>query len=58
MRPLTRQQKKGNINLSFTLNTEYYHWHASLNYAGKKMFSVIKNENREIIEFLLKEIEK
>ena len=33
-------------------------WQASLNYAGKKMFSVIKNENMEIIEFLLKEIEK
>ena len=37
---------------------ECYQLGASLNYAGKKMFSVIKNENREIIEFLLKEIEK
>lgn len=39
-------------------NEECYQLGASLNYAGKKMFSVIKNENREIIEFLLKEIEK
>ena len=37
---------------------ECYQLGASLNYAGKKMFSVIKNENMEIIEFLLKEIEK
>ena len=36
---------------------ECYQLGASLNYAGKKMFSVIKNENKEIIQFLLKEIE-
>ncbi len=38
-------------------NEECYQLGASLNYAGKKMFSVIKNENKEIIKFLLKEIE-
>ena len=36
---------------------ECYQLGTSLNYAGKKMFSVIKNENKEIIKFLLKEIE-
>ena len=30
-------------------------WQASLNYPGKKKFSIIKNENKEIIEFLLRE---
>lgn len=37
---------------------ECYQLGASLNYAGKKMFSIIKNENKEIIEFLLKRINK
>ncbi len=36
---------------------ECYQLGASLNYAGKKMFSVIKNENKEIIEFLLRKID-
>lgn len=35
---------------------ECYQLGASLNYAGKKMFSIIKNENKEIIGFLLKQI--
>ena len=35
---------------------ECYQLGASLNYAGKKMFSIIKNENKEIISFLLKKI--
>lgn len=35
---------------------ECYQLGASLNYAGKKMFSIIKNENKEIIGFLLKKI--
>ena len=35
---------------------ECYQLGASLNYAGKKMFSIIKNENKEIIDFLLKQI--
>lgn len=37
-------------------NEECYQLGASLNYAGKKMFSIIKNENKEIIGFLLKKI--
>lgn len=37
-------------------NEECYQLGASLNYAGKKMFSIIKNENKEIIGFLLKQI--
>ena len=37
-------------------NEECYQLGASLNYAGKKMFDVIKNENKEIVEFLLKKI--
>ena len=39
-------------------NEECYQLGASLNYAGKKMFSIIKNENNEIIDFLLKQIDK
>lgn len=39
-------------------NEECYQLGASLNYAGKKMFSIIKNENREIIDFLLKNADK
>ena len=39
-------------------NEECYQLGASLNYAGKKMFSIIKNENKEIINFLLKKIDK
>ena len=39
-------------------NRECYQLGASLNYAGKKMFSIIKNENVEIIDFLLKQIDK
>ena len=35
---------------------ECYQLGASLNYAGKKMFSIIKNENKDIIDFLLKQI--
>ena len=35
---------------------ECYQLGASLNYAGKKMFSIIKNESKEIIGFLLKKI--
>lgn len=35
---------------------ECYQLGASLNYAGKKMFSIIKNENKEIIGVLLKKI--
>ena len=37
---------------------ECYQLGASLNYAGKKMFSIIKNENKEIIDFLLKQIDE
>ena len=37
-------------------NEECYQLGASLNYAGKKMFDIIKNENKEIIDFLLKKI--
>ena len=37
-------------------NEECYQLGASLNYAGKKMFSIIKNENKGIIDFLLKQI--
>ena len=37
-------------------NEECYQLGASLNYAGKKMFDIIKNENMEIIDFLLKKI--
>ena len=37
-------------------NEECYQLGASLNYAGKKMFSIIKNENIGIISFLLKQI--
>ena len=29
---------------------------SSLNYAGKKMFDIIKIENKEVIDFLLKKI--
>ena len=39
-------------------NEEWYQLGASLNYAGKKMFSIIKNENNEIIDFLLNKIDK
>ena len=39
-------------------NEECYQLGASLNYAGKKMFSIIKNENNEIIDFLLNKIDK
>ena len=39
-------------------NEECYQLGASLNYAGKKMFSIIKNENKDIIGFLLKQIDK
>ena len=39
-------------------NEECYQLGSSLNYAGKKMFSIIKNENKEIIDFLLKQIDK
>ena len=35
---------------------ECYQLGASLSYAGRKMFSIIKNENKEIIGFLLKKI--
>ena len=35
---------------------ECYQLGASLNYAGKKMFDIIKNENKEIIDFLIKKI--
>ena len=37
-------------------NEECYQLGASLNYAGKKMFNIIKNENKEIIDFLLKKV--
>ena len=37
-------------------NEECYQLGASLNYAGKKMFSIIKNENKDIIQFLLNKI--
>lgn len=37
-------------------NEECYQLGASLNYAGKKMFDIIKNGNKEIIDFLLKKI--
>ena len=37
-------------------NEECYQLGASLNYAGKKMFSVIKNENKDIVDYLLKQI--
>lgn len=37
-------------------NEECYQLGASLNYAGKKMFDIIKIENKEIIDFLLKKI--
>ena len=37
-------------------NEECYQLGASLNYAGKKMFDIIKNENKEIIDFLIKKI--
>ena len=37
-------------------NKECYQLGASLNYAGKKMFSIIKNENKGIIDYLLKQI--
>ena len=37
-------------------NEECYQLGASLNYAGKKMFNIIKIENKEIIDFLLKKI--
>ena len=37
-------------------NEECYQLGASLNYAGKKMFSIIKNESKEIIDFLLKQL--
>lgn len=41
----------------FIIDTEEcYQLGASLNYAGKKMFSIIKNENKDIIDFLLKQI--
>ena len=36
---------------------ECYQLGASLNYAGKKMFGVIKNENKEIIDLLLKRVD-
>ena len=35
---------------------ECYQLGASLNYAGKKMFSIIKNENKDIIQFILNKI--
>ena len=37
-------------------NEECYQFGASLNYAGKKMFSIIKNENKDIIQFILNKI--
>ena len=37
-------------------NEECYQLGASLNYAGKKMFSIIKNENKDIIQFILNKI--
>ena len=37
-------------------NEECYQLGASLNYAGKKMFSIIKNENKDIVDYLLKQI--
>lgn len=37
-------------------NEECYQLGASLNYAGKKMFDIIKIENKEIIDFLLEKI--
>ena len=37
-------------------NVECYQLGASLNYAGKKMFSIIKNENKDIIQFILNKI--
>ena len=37
-------------------NEECYQLGASLNYAGKKMFSIIKNENRDITQFILNKI--
>ena len=39
-------------------NEECYQLGASLNYAGKKMFSIIKNEDDNIINFLLNNINK
>ena len=39
-------------------NEECYQLGASLNYAGKKMFSIIKNEDDNIINFLLNHINK
>ena len=39
-------------------NEECYQLGSSLNYSGKKMFSILKNENKEIIDFLLKQIDK
>ena len=37
-------------------NKECYQLGASLNYAGKKMFSIIKNEDKDIIQFILNKI--
>ena len=37
-------------------NVECYQLGASLNYAGKKMFSITKNESRDIIQFILNKI--
>ena len=37
-------------------NEECYQLGASLNYAGKKMFSIIKNEDKDIIQFILNKI--
>lgn len=57
--PLTIKHLDNNHDRYLILdNEECYQLGASLNYAGKKMFSIIKNENKEIIVFLLKEIDK
>ena len=37
-------------------NEECYQLGASLNYAGKKMFSIIKNENKDMIQFIINKI--
>lgn len=39
-------------------NEECFQLGASLNYIGKKMFNIIKNENKEIINILLELVDK
>lgn len=60
------EQQYGKININYLDdnhdrylildNEECYQLGASLNYAGKKMFSIIKNENKDIIRFILNTI--